>query len=92
MTSSAQTLLEYDEPLLGDDGTAYRACARGRERDDGLWEGWIELQAVQTGEVIETERETTQPNRTDLEYWAGGISHVYLEGALRRAVARTNEA
>ena len=31
-------------------------------------------------------RETTQPNRTDAEYWATGLTRVYLEGALDRAL------
>ena len=92
MTPPVQTLLNYEAPVLADDGTAFRACARGRLRDDGLWEGWFELTSIPTGAVLATERETTQPNLTDLEYWATGISHVYLEGALRRAVARTYAA
>lgn len=92
MSPPAQKLMDYEEPVVADDGTAFRACARGRLRDDGLWEGWFELTSVATGAVRTTERETTQPNLTDLEYWATGISHVYLEGALRRAVARTHAA
>ena len=32
-----------------------------------------------------TGRETTQPNLADLEYWASGLTPVYLEGALSRA-------
>ena len=40
---------------------------------------------------IATGRETTQPNRTDTEYWATGLSEVYLEGALQRAFDREAE-
>jgi hypothetical protein len=36
--------------------------------------------------VLRSARETTQPNLTDLEYWAQGLTPVYLEGALRRAL------
>ena len=31
-------------------------------------------------------RETTQPNRTDTLYWATGLTPIYLEGALQRAL------
>jgi hypothetical protein len=58
----------------------------GTERDDGLWEGWIEFENRVTHEVIRTERETTQPNLTDLTYWASGLTAVYLEGALDRVL------
>jgi len=34
-------------------------------------------------------RETTQPNRKTLDYWAQGLSKVYLQGALARAKADT---
>jgi hypothetical protein len=41
---------------------------------------------IATGEVIRTVRETTQPNLTDLKYWATGLTQVYLEGALARTL------
>lgn len=83
---NAETLLEYDVPLVGNDGLAYAARACGREREDGLWEGWIELEAVGANRVWRTARETTQPNRAGIMYWASGVSAVYLEGALSRAM------
>lgn len=89
MTREARTLLEYETPIANAEGVTYRAAAYGRERDDGKWEGFIRLRSAATGAVVETERETTQPNLVDLEYWATGLSRVYLEGALRRAVDRT---
>jgi hypothetical protein len=51
-----------------------------------LWQGWIEFIPVDGGEPVRSPRETTQPNRTDTEYWATGLTDVYLEGALRRAL------
>ena len=36
--------------------------------------------------VLRSERETTQRDLTDLEYWAGGLTPVYLEGALDRTL------
>jgi len=36
--------------------------------------------------VIRSGRETTQPSRADAMYWATGLTRVYLEGALARAL------
>ena len=80
----ARTLVQFETPVARADGALYQACACGHERDDRLWEGWIEFTSVTTGEVVRTVRETTQPNLTDLTYWATGLSSVYLEGALAR--------
>ena len=35
---------------------------------------------------MRSSRETTQPNQADTEYWATGLTPVYLEGALRRTL------
>ena len=64
---------------------AARVC--GRQRGDGRWEGWVEFLPVDGSPALRTPRETTQPNREDLQYWAGGLTAVYLEGALGRALA-----
>jgi hypothetical protein len=53
---------------------------------DGLWEGWIEFVPIDGGLPIRSPRETTQPNYTDAKYWASGLTPVYLEGALKRAL------
>ena len=37
-------------------------------------------------QVLRSQRETTQPNLTDLKYWATGLSPVYLEGVLARTL------
>ena len=81
----AEVLVVFSEPVLTKDGSSYLAQACGAERDDGLWHGWLEFTS-DTGEVLRSGRETTQPNRTDLEYWATGLTPVYLEGALHRAL------
>jgi hypothetical protein len=64
----------------------YRARACGRERADGLWEGWIEFDPIDGGETLRSERETTQPNLVDLQYWVTGLSEVYLEGVMARVI------
>lgn len=83
----AEVLVEFDAAFPGPDGAAYapRACAR--EADDGRWEGWIEFSDLESGAVIRSARETTQPTRDGVMYWATGLTRVYLEGALARALA-----
>lgn len=68
-------------------GSVYQARVYGRPRADGTWEGWLEFEPIDGGDTLRTPRETTQPNRADLEYWATGLTPVYLEGALERASA-----
>ena len=67
------------------DGTVYEAHVRGAARSDGTWVGWLEFHPVAGGPVLRTPRETSQPDRAALVYWAGGIEPSYLEGALERA-------
>lgn len=81
----AVTLVEYPTSLVNSDGARYVARACGRQRSDGLWEGWIEFEHEDGTHAVRTMRETTQPNRADLVYWANGLGAVYLEGAFRRA-------
>jgi hypothetical protein len=61
-----------------------RAC--GDEMRDGMWQGWIEFTPLGDGEPVRSARETTQPNRHDTEYWATGLTPVFLEGSLSRAL------
>ena len=82
----AETLLVYHKPVVAPDGTSYEARACGAPMTGSIWEGWIEFIPRDGGEPLRSRRETTQPNRTDLEYWATGLTQVYLEGALRRAI------
>jgi hypothetical protein len=83
----AETLLQFPRPISTSGGQRYEARACGAPMDSGgLWQGWIEFIPVDGGEPLRSPRETTQPNRTDTEYWATGLTDVYLEGALRRAI------
>jgi hypothetical protein len=81
----AEVLVRYTELVRDDDGTSYRAQASGALGSDGLWTGWIEF-IGENGRAIPSPRETTQPNRDALLYWAEGLSAAYLEGALHRAL------
>ncbi|MEO8076268.1 MAG: hypothetical protein ABI818_08070 [Acidobacteriota bacterium] len=82
----AEVLVEFSEPVSAKDGRHYVARACGGETDTNLWQGWIEFLPVDEGEPVRSGRETTQPNRQDAEYWATGLTAVYLEGALNRAL------
>ena len=80
----AETLVRFTEAITGRDGRAYIATALGTRGSDGLWHGWLEFT---DGTVSSrTTQESEQPNRDDLMYWAQGLTYVYLEGALERAL------
>jgi hypothetical protein len=84
----AEVLVKFDEPITAPSGEQYFAQAVGKEVRGGSWEGWLEFMPSGDGaDTIESGRETTQPNRTNLEYWAQGLTKVYLEGALARALS-----
>ena len=53
---------------------------------DGLWQGWLEFLPTDGGTALR--RGAKRRNRTgrDTEYWATGLTQVYLEGALQRAL------
>jgi hypothetical protein len=82
----AQVVSAFSEVIRTTDGTSYTVTACGRERSDGTWEGWLEFAPDDASPVLRTRRETSQPNLTDLRYWATGLTPVYLEGALARAL------
>ena len=77
-------MAELIQTYLDIEGGNYNAYVMGEERADGTWEGWIEFSGW-AGDERRTERETTQPSREALAYWASGLEPVYLEGALARA-------
>jgi hypothetical protein len=89
----AEALLVFDDTISAPEGAAYRARVCGRRAEDGRWEGWLEFdpigaegEAVEGAGTVRSGRETTQPKRADLLYWAGGLTHTFLEGALLRAL------
>ena len=82
----AEVLLEFAEAITSEERKNYTARACGSEMPDGRWQGWIEFLPLGEGDPVRSSRETTQPNRRDIEYWAGGLTYVYLEGALHRAL------
>jgi hypothetical protein len=82
----AEVLVDYENTIAGADGSRWAARACGR-LGTGLWEGWIEFVPLDLDrKPIRSRRETTQPSREDLLYWATGLTPVYLRGALTRAL------
>jgi hypothetical protein len=82
----AEVFVEFAEPVVSKEGATYIARACGGETDKGMWQGWREVVPLDSGEPVRSGRETTQPNRQDTEYWATGLTPIYLEGALDRAL------
>ena len=64
----------------------YEVFIYGEPRLDGTWEGWLEFVPLNPGlPSLRTDRETTQPDLSALEYWATGLEPMYLAGAFERA-------
>ena len=82
----AELLQEYATVVIGSDDTTYIVRSFGEERLDGTWIGWLEFRPTDpTKPTLRTDQETSQPNRTAVEYWATGLEPVYFEGAFERA-------
>jgi len=77
--------------LEAHDGSRFAAAVHGREREDGLWEGWLEFSSTGKHVVLRTERETTQSTYDGLAYWASGLEPAYVEGAFERAQANVSQ-
>jgi hypothetical protein len=81
----AEVLTSFSVPVTDEFGSYYPRAV-GRLASDNMWEGWIEFVPVDgSSDVLVTSVESRQPERQHLAYWATGLSHVYMEGALRRA-------
>jgi hypothetical protein len=79
--------LVHELPPVSDrEGNMYSACVIGAPAKDGLWNGAIELRD-RLGRRLYTPVETRQENLADLVYWSTGLTDVYVEGALTRAMA-----
>jgi hypothetical protein len=85
---AGEILMQLTSQVTSAEGTRYEACACGAPMAGGSWQGWIEFVPIEAGVPVRTPRETTQPNRTDTQYWATGLTPVYLEGALARALKK----
>jgi hypothetical protein len=82
----SELIHEHPAHVKGEGGTTYIVRIYAQERTDGTWEGWLEFHPTdERKQVLRTEQETSQPNRTAIEYWALGLEPIYLDGAFARA-------
>jgi len=85
----AEVIQQYTPQYRDKSGVTYIVMASGEPVAGGTWEGWLEFHPVdKAGPVLRTGRETTQPDRAALEYWASGLEPLYFEGAFARASAK----
>ena len=79
-------MMRLSEPVSDERGT-FHARVMARERNDGSWEGWLEF-VRPDNEFYRyiTPIETRQHDRVTMERWASGLTPVYADGALARAL------
>ncbi|HEY3125925.1 MAG TPA: hypothetical protein VGK07_02610 [Candidatus Limnocylindria bacterium] len=75
----------YADVVRDREGRGYAASVHALERIDGLWETWLEFRGLGRDVTLRTQRESAQPNRRAVLYWAAGLQPSYLDGALDRA-------
>jgi hypothetical protein len=82
----AELIHEHTTTVRTPEGERFTVCTYGEPDGTGLWHGWLEFDSLaRPGVRLATDRETSQPNRGALEYWAEGLEPVYFEGAFERA-------
>lgn len=86
-----QRILQYAP--IDADGTWHLPRAYGDPQSDGSWDGWLVFFPVAGGTAIAPPGpETTQNTMAALAVWAAGLTPVYLEGALARALRVAQQA
>jgi hypothetical protein len=81
-----QLIRRHSEQVQDTDGHFYDVLIYGEPRSDGTWEAWLEFVPLSpTLPSRRSGRETTQPDRAAVEYWATGLEPLYLVGAFERA-------
>jgi hypothetical protein len=82
-----ELIQEYKHQVQSLSGVRYTVLAYGEVSSDGNWEGWLEFRPTSDADsILHTGRETRQPDRKALAYWASGLEAIYLEGAFARAI------
>lgn len=85
-SSTPHLVHQHSERVQDTSGNQYEVFIYGEPRLDGTWEGWLEFVPLDAAlPSRRTERETTQPDLSALEYWATGLEPLYLAGAFERA-------
>lgn len=83
-----QDIVRQFEENFWDGGIRYEARVVAAPYRDTTWQGWLEFVPIGAGIVRRTERETVQPNRGAVVYWAQGLEPLYLDGAFERTLFR----
>jgi hypothetical protein len=82
----SDVLRSFDEPI-GHSSGSYHARVVGQRASDGMWEGWLEFTPVDSAhDVVASSIESRQATKPQLEYWSQGLTVVYAEGSLDRAL------
>jgi hypothetical protein len=66
-------------------GRTFTVEVYGTLRPDGLWIGEILFRPRDGSTPMLAADETEQSSRSSLDYWATGLTSIYLEGAFERA-------
>lgn len=85
-----EILVQFDEPFVFGRWERFVARVCGRDAG-GKWEGWIEFIPYLGGDVFRTRRETEQLSRSDLKYWAAGLSRSMIQERLYLLVSRRRD-
>ena len=86
-SSSPHLVRQHADRVQDTLGNVYEVFVYGEPRLDGTWEGWLEFVPLDSAlSSRRTERETTQPDLSALEYWATGLEPLYLSGAFERSM------
>jgi hypothetical protein len=86
--AAPELIRERIDPFVEPPGSRYLVRVYGQPRRDGTWVGWLAFVAEDGSVALQTDAETSQPERGALAYWADGLQPIYLEGAFARAQRR----
>jgi hypothetical protein len=79
--------------LIDAGGIRYRPRAYGDPQPEGTWDGWLVFFPLGGGTAIAPPcPESTRSTVAALAVWAAGLTPVYLEGALARALRTAQQA
>ena len=85
----AEIIADLPYRVVDSHGDEFYVSVVGEQRIDGEWESWLEFVPLDESDVLLTNIETTQSNRSALQHWADTLTETYVQGAFRRAVAAT---
>jgi hypothetical protein len=78
---------QFERPMTDAGSDTYLVFVQGRSRPQDTWEGWLVFERQRDARRFSTPVETARPDAQAVLYWASGLSAVYLEGALERALS-----